>query len=223
MMKVERDYFFQYQGRTPKEADQCAEYCRKRWKKETEHILRVADEVAEQIFLFDLPWDMEQTVEAVEFKDSIQWDYMPGDDPEFVYQLNRHRYWICLGQAYALTGKERYVEAFVRQLEDWIWNNPVDRKTKKTTWRTIEAGMRGENWVKAMGYMEHSPQITTEVMELFIKGLDLHGKCLMSCDVPFSDKSNWGVLESCGLYAIGKALRNEVYSKTALRRLEQQL
>ena len=33
-----------------------AEFCRSNWKKETEHILRVADEVCENYFLFDMPW-----------------------------------------------------------------------------------------------------------------------------------------------------------------------
>ncbi|MFR3753079.1 MAG: heparinase II/III family protein [Enterocloster sp.] len=38
---------------------------------------------------------------------------MPEGDPEFIYQFNRHRYWICLGQAYALTGDGKYAECFV--------------------------------------------------------------------------------------------------------------
>lgn len=184
----------------------CGEYCRKHWPEECDHILRIADDAVKGRFLFDLPWDMEQTVKAVEFHGEIDWQYMPEGDPEFIYQFNRHRYWICLGQAYAMTGDGRYAACFVRQLMSWIEKNPITEETKKTTWRTIEAGIRGENWVKAMGYFKDSAAVTDEVKETFARGLRLHGDYLMECRVPFSDKSNWGVLESHGLFDIGAAL-----------------
>ena len=56
----------------------------------------------------------------------MDWEYQPDSDPEFTYQFNRHRYFICLGQAYQLTGEERYAEHFVRLLTDWI------RRVKRT-------------------------------------------------------------------------------------------
>ena len=77
---------------------------------------------------------------------------MPEGDPEFIYQFNRHRYWICLGQAYALTGDGKYARCFVNQLYSWLEDNPINQGDKEHTWRTIEAGIRGENWVKAMEY-----------------------------------------------------------------------
>lgn len=46
--------------------------------------MRIADEVRNQIFLFDLPWDMEQTAEPVTFEGEIDWSYQPGPDPEFI-------------------------------------------------------------------------------------------------------------------------------------------
>ena len=103
----------------------CADYCREFWPEECAHILRIADDAVERRFLFDLPWDMEQTAEAVEFEGAIDWQYMPKGDPEFIYQFNRHRYWICLGQAYALTGDEKYAACFVGQLTSWLEENPI--------------------------------------------------------------------------------------------------
>ena len=184
----------------------CARYCREFWPEECAHILRIADDAVEQRFLFDLPWDMEQTAEAVEFAGDIDWQYMPKGDPEFIYQFNRHRYWICLGQAYALTGDEKYAACFVGQLTSWLEENPINPGTVKTTWRTIEAGIRGENWVKAMEYFRDCPVVTEEVRERFLHGLHLHGQYLLDCRVPFSDKSNWGVLENHGLFDIGAYL-----------------
>ena len=221
----------------------CADYCREFWPEECAHILRIADDAVERRFLFDLPWDMEQTAEAVEFEGAIDWQYMPKGDPEFIYQFNRHRYWICLGQAYALTGDEKYAACFVGQLTSWLEENPINPGTVKTTWRTIEAGIRGENWVKAMEYFRDCPVVTEEVRERFLHGLRLHGQYLLDCKVPFSDKSNWGVLENHGLFDIGAYLMEhgkdgrgggcsagtglaeagEAYVEEALARLEREL
>lgn len=101
--------------------------------------LEIADQVCENKFIFNLPWDMEQTAEIVAFGEALDWTYMPGKDVEFVYQMNRHRYWVCLGQAYAITGRERYVKTFVSQMADWIWENAITTETMQKTWRTIEA------------------------------------------------------------------------------------
>ena len=90
------------------DAGAAADYCRRHWPEETEHILRIADEVCRNFFLFDLNWDMERTYEPVVFDKEIDWSIRPNGDPEFVWQFNRHRFFICLGQAYALTGDDKY-------------------------------------------------------------------------------------------------------------------
>lgn len=232
-MILDKKKFLYYHGRSAEESRNTAEFVKRIWQAETEHRVRIANEVTEHMFLFDLPWDMERTVETVDFGEKIDWYYMPGDDPEFIYQLNRHRYWICLGQAYQLTGDEKYVKAFVNQLTDWIESCPFSDETKPTVWRSIEAGLRGENWIKAMGYMAESPLITEEVWDAFAKSLLLHAEYISSCDEVFNRKSNWGVLESNGLYSIGKMLegcgekelaeKGAQFAKLALTRLERQI
>lgn len=198
-----RKRFSETYGRSPQERSLCRNYVDGWWKEEARHRLRIADEVTGQVFLFDLPWDMEPTSEPVAFEGEINWMYQPGDDPEFIYQMNRHQYWICLGQAYAMTGKEAYAECFAAQLLHWIRHNPITEETKPRTWRTIEAGLRGINWIRAMGYFIDSPAVTDEVFVSFLDAMAEHGAWLAACDVPFSVKSNWGVLENNGLYAIG--------------------
>ena len=97
---------------------------------------------------------MERTYEPVIFDKEIVWDYKPGDDPEFIFQFNRHRFFICLGQAYAMTGDENYAKAFVSQMTDWTEKQPLTPESRSTTWRTIEAGLRGEYWCKAITYFK---------------------------------------------------------------------
>ncbi|MDO5416250.1 MAG: heparinase II/III family protein, partial [Lachnospiraceae bacterium] len=184
----------------------CADFCKKNWPGEVRHILRIADDARNKTFLFDLKWDMERTYEPVHFDGPIKWDYMPGDDPEFIFQFNRHQFFICLGQAYALTGDEAYAETFASQLSSWIAENPLNEDTKKTTWRSIEAGIRGETWVKAMSYFKESPSITEDLLARFEDCLRTHARYLMESYRYFQIKSNWGVIESRGLFEIALAL-----------------
>lgn len=199
-------------------------YCLENWKEDARHIIRVADEVCRQEFLFDLKWDMERTYEPVVFKDNIIWDYMPGDDPEFIFQFNRHRYFICLGQAYAMTGDEKYAKAFVSQMMDWIQNQPLTESSKKTTWRTIEAGLRGEYWCKAFYYFKDSESVTDEVTHAFYHCMITHGEYIMREHSVLRRMSNWSVLEDHGLFVISMMLpqseKTREFMETALKHLE---
>lgn len=201
-------------------ADYCKEYC----KEDMEHIVRVADEVCRKEFLFDLKWDMERTYEPVIFKDEIQWDYMPGDDPEFIFQFNRHRYFICLGQAYAISGDEKYAKAFVELIMDWIKKEPLTEERKGTTWRTIEAGLRGEYWSKAIRFFKDSPYLTDEVVDSIYKTLLVHADYIVESHSPYKLMSNWGVLENHGLFDIAMTLpqneQTKKYAQIALKHLE---
>ena len=204
------------------EAIWCADMVRKIRSKDTDHILHIAEDAVHLEFLFDLPWDMEQTTKKEKFSYPVNWTYMPGDDPEFIYQMNRHRYLICLGQAYALTGDEKYAETFVRILNDWMEHVPLTEESRNTTWRELEAGIRGENWTKAILYFEKSPALTDEFLERFSDSLRVHGEYLMSSERAFLISSNWGVIANCGLYRIGCALGEREYQEKALERLCRQ-
>ncbi|MBS6645204.1 MAG: heparinase II/III family protein [Clostridiaceae bacterium] len=211
----------------------CGDYCKTNWPEEVSHIMRIADDAVNHTFLFDLRWDMERTYEPVHFDGPARWDYMPGDDPEFIFQFNRHQFFICLGQAYALTGNETYADTFADLLKSWIKENPLNESTKETTWRSIEAGIRAETWVKAMAYFKDSPAVTEELMELYVNCLITHARYLMESYKYFQIKSNWGVIESRGLLEIGLALsfgteqpetgETKTWIETAVNRLDEGL
>ncbi len=200
---------------------QCARRCREYWPDDCRRTMKTADEVLEHTFLFQLPWDMEQTQEPVHFPEEIDWNYILHDDPEFAYQMNRHRYWICLGQAYCLTGDEKYAAELAGQLLDWTENVPWVKESEKLTWRTLEAGLRADYWVRAMALCAGSPAVTEEVAERFLEGLKLHGKRLFeNPNTGFSQKSNWGVMEYAGLYLLGFILENQEYVERARQYLK---
>lgn len=187
----------------------CSEYCKDKWPGEMEHIIKIANDVVQQIYLFDLPWDMERTFEPVTFAGEIMWEYKPGPDMEFTYQFNRHSFFSCLGQAYILTKDEKYAKAFVTQILHWIDNNPLTEQTKKTTWRSLEAGIRCANWIKALGYFKDSIYFTNEVFEIIFKSLQTHGEYIKKEDSLFKLKSNWGIIENIGLLYLKAGLLQE--------------
>lgn len=208
----------------PDPADAAA-YCRQNWPEETAHILRVADEVCRNYFLFDLSWDMERTYEPVVFEKEIDWNIKPKGDPEFVWQFNRHRFFICLGQAYWLTGDEKYVKGFLRLINDWMDRVALDESTQSGPWRMLETGLRGETWTKAIRYFKDSPLITEEFLDRFAGCLRAHGERLVTRGGDERLQSNWCVLENSGLFEIALALPQAAQTKEwidiALDRLDR--
>ncbi|WP_110932921.1 alginate lyase family protein [Paenibacillus bouchesdurhonensis] len=191
--------------RLPKEETaQITGYVKKYCADEAAAVLKTADEVVDQTFLFQFPWDMERTQVPVTFDDAIDWHYIPEVDPEWAYMLNRHRYWIALGQAYAMTGDHKYAAAFCRQLEDWIDSNPVPHEpaSDNLAWRTIEAGLRGSNWIKTLRYVWDCPQFTPSLLAILLISLAEHARYLVAAFTSWKRISNWGVLETSGLLQI---------------------
>lgn len=208
--------------------DLISDYCKTYWLQDVKHILKVADEVCEQYFLFNLKWDMERTYEPVIFQGEIDWRYKPSNDPEFTYQFNRHRFFICLGQAYAMTKNEKYAEAFVNLLISFIENEPINKEaSKETTWRSIDAGFRAEYWTKAIRYFKDSEYVTDEVIHKFYEALLIHGQYLIDVYTPYGLISNWGVIESHGLFQIAILMpegeTRDNWLRIALDRLEKQI
>ncbi len=204
-----------------------ADYVKAHCPQDIQSILQVADEVAERRFLFNLRWDMERTYKPVVFENEIDWLYQPGDDPEWIYAFNRMRFWICLGQAYALTRDEKYAEAFAAQATHWIQTVRRDDPKNAKAWRSIEAGLRLEYWLKAMQYFKDSPAVTEDVRALFEGSVIEHAEFLMSVWDSYHIMSNWGVLENHGLFLAGVMLppteRTAQYTAEALSRLEKEL
>lgn len=208
------------------DAGKIAAYCRTNLTKEAEECIRYADLFCAHRFLFNTEHDLEQFDEEVVYGTEIQWDYNPGEDPEYVWQFNRHRYFMTLGQAYALTGDEKYAAVYADMLKDWILKNPLTEENKKTTWRILEAGFRGEYWTKAFEYFKDSAAVTDELAALFCECLHTHAKYIMSMHSPYRLISNWGVIENHGLFLIAltlpKSEGTEEYLKTAISHLEQE-
>lgn len=198
-----------------------SEFCKKHWQDEVSNTFRIADLALENKFLFNLPWDMERTETIVDFGDKIDWRRIENKDNEFLFQLNRHRFLISLGQAYQLSGAEKYAEGFARIMSDWISNVPPVPHGNNP-WRSLEVGIRGEHWTQAMRYVEDSTAITEELKSAYAETLKIHADALRKTHNGFHKASNWGTIQDCGLLAIAAELGLESDIELAVTRLLEQ-
>lgn len=200
--------------------EEIVSYCKMYCEEESILALKVAKDVLAHRFLFESKWEMERTYDAVTFEgDNIGWDLVPFGDPEWMYAMNRHRYFVSLAQAYALTEKEEYVSEGIRLLMHWIEHQPLTDQSQYTTWRTIETGLRCENWIKAYEIFSTSPQWNEEVTIALKESLKHHCEHILAHNDDFRRLSNWGVIENHGLFVAGVFLGNDHYVQVAKERL----
>jgi len=127
--------------------------------------------------------------------EDIDWNSRPVPDNEWVWQLNRMGFWTAMSRAYWHTGDEKYAEAWVFQLTDWVKKNPRDRD-HAYAWRSIEAGIRGHHWTHLFQHFIDSPAFTPEFLVTFLNSCYDHASYLMT---KYTARSNWGLMEAEGM------------------------
>lgn len=204
----------------PKDCAEITEYCKKNWEEDVRHVIKTADDACENTFLFDFRWDMERTWKPVHFENEINWSLIPFGDREFLWQFNRHRFLLCLSQAYAMTGDEKYALNYVRLLSDWIERAEEGENIDLGPWRTLETGIRAEMWLRSLPEITKSEAADeTFLIKVYIS-LKRHQKRLAEHFLPHKYISNWGTLESCGLLLLSVVLPDsEEYQALAIQRL----
>ena len=198
---------------------------KKHYRKDVERVCSVAEQIVNGVFVFQEAWDMERTNIPITFKDKIDWTYIPFEDPEWTYMLNRHRFFIPLGQAYLLTGDERYAKRFCELLTDWIDSNPRQSNSAMLTWRTIDAGIRSSSWIQAYDYFKNSPYFTPEISKKMLFSLYEHGQFLVNDFSNWKAISNWGVIENKALLELSIFLHDfsqlSLWQTLSLERLKK--
>lgn len=194
-----------------------ASVCQSSYPDAVTHAIRTADEVCDNVFTFTRHWDMERCVTPVHFAGEIDWCYCLNGDNEWLYQLNRHGFLVDLAKAYHYTGAQRYVDCFVRLVEDWIKRVPCDAGGDGTPWRSLEVGLRCANWLRSLELLRDVLPASTQtaMYDCLIK----HGAYLESHTGEFQILSNWGVLQDEGLFLLSLAFDRADWQQHALERL----
>lgn len=215
--------------------DFIVEKCFLHWGDEVQELIHRADLACENSFIFTHRWDMERCEFPVTFQSKIDWTYRYNDDFEWTVNLNRARFMAELGQAYWLTNDEKYVSAYIRLMNDWLEQNPLSEEeilasrergyNVKDTWRKLDSGIRISHWIKGYYCIKESPLWGAEEETFFRQALALHGSYLHNAYTPHDKQSNWGFLETNGLFQIALLFpgvdESEQWMNSALDRLEE--
>ena len=198
-----------------------AEYCKNEYPQIAQKIISISDDVLNNKFIFDMPWDMERTQEYVEFNDKIDWNYKLNDDFEFLYQLNRHNFFCYLAQAYYLTDNVKYLEKLCGVWNDFLDNVPYTKGN--TPYRSLEVGMRCSNWLQTIEMIKGTKYYTKELRIKIDKALKEHVKILLDEHSTFHITSNWGIIQDSGLFLLGAYFNDLKVLDIAANRLNEEL
>ena len=144
------------------------------------------------------------------FEGEIDWAYNPTREPdspyaannEWTWQFNRHHFWRSLGRTYRFLHDERYAQAFVEQMTDWVEKNPPPLWADQgagSRWRTIEAGIRMQIWGDTFLLFLPSPSFTDDAIVTMVRSMVEHARYLMT----HNTGGNWLTMEMNGLYHVG--------------------
>lgn len=176
-----------------------ARYVQAHCGQEVPQLLKQADDLLENRFVFHDRWDMEPCRTPYTLAPG-QWTHSPNGDPEWVFMLNRHDYLAKLWQAAALTQDPRYTRKLVEQILDWIDCNPITQEGTPAT-RTIDTGIRCMNWVRLLPFLLAEGALRDQEAERILASLAQQFQNLRQRYLPRYTLSNWGVLQTTAICA----------------------
>ena len=158
-----------------------------------------------------LPWHSD-------FKTGREWpmqycrdiEYLELDRPTDVkvpWELSRLQHVPTLGQAYWLTGDERFAREFVAEVEDWIAANPLGFGVNWAC--AMDVALRAANWIWGMYFMGASTACEPpEFRRRFVRTLYMHGE-FISRNLETSDiNGNHYLSDAVGLIFLGVLFRD---------------
>lgn len=174
-------------------------YIRRNCKESVSELLKQADMLMNQTFVFQDRWDMEpcRTPYSIGLD---TWLQSPNGDEEWVFMLNRHDFLPKLWYAWLLTEDEAYVQKLKWYLFDWIEKNPITSKGTDAT-RTIDTGIRCMNWCNLILPMLAEGKLSSEEAETLLRSVGEQFVNLMGRYIGKYSLSNWGVLQTTAMCA----------------------
>jgi hypothetical protein len=160
-----------------------------------------------------LPWH-------TDFKSGREWplDYAPGlhyseldrpSDIKVPWELSRSQHFTALGQAYWLTGDERYAEEFATEVLDWIGRNPW---AYGVNWAcAMDVALRAVSWIWGFYYMSGSAACGSRRFRGgFLRALYLHGEYIATHIERSDVNGNHYLCDGVGLVFLGAFFRSTV-------------
>ena len=93
-------------------------------------------------------------------------------DSKVVWELNRHQWLVGLGQAYRLTGDERYPAMFADTIRAWLRANPQGMGINWAS--SLEVAFRLISWCWALSLFRGATPLTTELRAVLVGSIAAH-------------------------------------------------
>lgn len=122
-------------------------------------------------------------------------------DHKVIWELNRHQHLVTLGQAYCLTGDERYASTVVRHLQEWMAANPPKLGINWSS--SLELSFRAIAWTWALHLVRDSAVLTEPVVKRAMKFLYIHAKHIAAHLSTYFSPNTHLTGEALGLLYIG--------------------
>jgi len=158
-----------------------------------------------------LPWH-------VDFKSGRQWpiswchsvDANELDKPSDVkvpWELSRCQHVPLLGQAWWLTGDERFAREFVAQIDDWIDRNPY---TLGINWACpMDVSLRAVSWIWGLHFFADAEACrSTAFRSSLLRSLYLHGEFVAANPEVDEVNGNHYLVDGVGLVFLGALFRS---------------
>jgi glycosyltransferase involved in cell wall biosynthesis len=125
-------------------------------------------------------------------------------DKKITWELNRHQYFVKLGQAYCLTGDEQYASTFAAHLESWMDQNPPKRGLNWAS--SLEIALRSISWLWALEFFKDSSSISADLYKRVLKFLYLNARHLETYLSTYFSPNTHLTGEALGLFYLGTFL-----------------
>lgn len=128
--------------------------------------------------------------------DQVYGDYRP------LWELNRHQYFVTLGQAYWLTGDERYADTCAAHLLGWLRANPYPLGVQ--WYSSLEIGLRLIAWSLAFHYFRTSDRFCQRAGDAFIRSVYQQAQYLRGhLTLDWAGRNNHIIGEAAALTYVG--------------------
>ena len=140
---------------------------------------------------------------GVPHKEWKLYEMRPGDaDVKYPWELARCQHWATLGQAFAITGDERFAQEMFRQLDDFVGANPVGIGINWTC--TMDVALRAVSWSIGLDLVRASASLDEASWERAYRALFDHGAFIRgNLENTYEVTSNHFLSNVVGLWFLG--------------------
>jgi uncharacterized heparinase superfamily protein len=208
----------------------CVQRFRERYPETPALVVTAADRVCRHEF--DLLGSGRVTLDArlpwhTDFKSGREWpveyapqmEYLELDRPSDVkvpWELSRCQHFTMLGQAYWLTGDERYAQEFVDETSDWIARNPW---ALGVNWAcAMDVALRAVSWIWAFYFFSDAVACRSQKFRRdFLRSLYMHGEYVASHLEHGEVNGNHYLCDGVGLVFLGTFFRSTSKGRSWLK------